>query len=228
MPTGTLTNDWITKSAKILFRGISPPNPNKFRVGLCNTATLTRASTIAEFISAELLPINGYSRVVANFADGAYDTTDQRHELPIISASFAATGGSLQFQSIFLIADASTLASKAFTNAEVNPTSDRITIPNHSLVNGDQLVFTADSLGSLPGGIAANTLYTVTSASTNDFLLQGIDITDTGSGTFRARNANGSIVAFGIEPNPITLADGQPYIYQIPLVVLNAGYVNGS
>ncbi|WP_179072124.1 hypothetical protein [Nostoc sp. C057] len=229
MPTGIFSNSWITQSARILFRGATPPDASKFRLALANTASLGRTSSLADFISNELLPNNNYARAVANFSsDGSYDTTDQRHELPTISASFSASGGSLQFQTAFLIADSSAASSKSFTSSDVNPTSDRITISAHSFVNGDKLVFTADSLAFLPGGITAGTVYTVSSVTTNDFQLTGVDITDTGSGTFRARSANGIIVAYAVETSPITVADGQGYSYQIPLVVLNSGYVTGS
>ncbi|MEH1902525.1 MAG: hypothetical protein V7L04_14170 [Nostoc sp.] len=235
MPTGIFANTWISQSAKVLFRGATPPDASKFRLALANTATLGRTSSLADFITSELLPNNGYIRAIANFgSDGIYDTTDQRHELPIISASFAASGGSLQFQTAFLIADSTAVASKSFNSFNVNPTSDRITITAHGYVNGDKLVFTPDVMGTLPSGIVAGTIYQVASITANDFQLQPngggttIDITDTGSGTFRARSANGIIVAYAVESSPITLPDGQGYSYQIPLVVLNSGYVTGS
>lgn len=235
MPTGIFTNAWISQSAKILFRGATPPDTAKFRLALANTASLGRTNSLADFISNELLPINNYARATANFSgDGSYDTTDQRHELPTISASFTASGGSLQFQTAFLIADSLAISSKSFTDANVNATSDRITITAHGFANGDKLVFTADALATLPGGIVAGTIYQVSSVTTNDFQLQPnggdstIDITNTGSGTFRARSANGIIVAYAVESSPITVPDGQGYSYQIPLVVLNSGYVAGS
>ncbi|MEH2148614.1 hypothetical protein [Nostoc sp.] len=228
MPTGIFTNAWVSQSAKILFRGSTPPDAAKFRLALANTASLGRTNSLADFISNELLPTNNYARAAGNLSgDGIYDTTDQRHELPVISASFSASGGSLQFQTAFIIADSSAVSSKSFTNSNVNATSDRITITNHGFVNGDKLVFTADTLATLPGGISAGTVYTVASATTNDFQI-GVNITDTGSGTFRARSANGIIVAYAVESSPITVPDGQGYSYQIPLVILNSGYVNGS
>ncbi|MEH2201173.1 hypothetical protein [Nostoc sp.] len=235
MPTGIFSNAWISQSAKILFRGATPPDTSKFRLCLANTATLSRSSSLADFLASELLPNNGYARASANFGgDGSYDSTDQRHELPTISASFTASGGALQFQTAFLIANSLAVSSKSFTNANVNATSDRITIAAHGFVNGDKLVFTADSLATLPGGITSGIIYQVASVTTNDFQLQPngdgttIDITDTGSGTFRARSANGIIVAYAVESSPITVPDGQGYSYQIPLVVLNSGYVTGS
>lgn len=224
----TFTNDWITRTAAILFRGGTPPDSTKFRLCLANTATLTRSSSLADFFSSELLPNNGYARATVNFSgDGSYDTTDQRHEMPTLAASFTASGGSLQFQTAFIIADSVATASKSFTNSNVNAVTNKITITSHGFSNGDKLVFTADSLATLPGGITAGTVYTVNNATINDFEI-GVDITNTGSGTFRARCANGSIVGLFVEDNPITVPDGQSYSYQIPVVTLNSGYVTGS
>lgn len=234
MPTGIFTNSWITQSAQILFRGSTPPDATKFRLCLANTATLSRVNSLADFLANELLPGLGYNRQSANFSDGAYNITNQRLELPTVNASFSASGGALQFQTAFLMANASSVASQSFTNANVNATTDRITITSHGFANGDNLVFTADALATLPSGIAAGTIYQASNVTTNDFQLQAcggstiIDITDTGSGTFRARSANGIIVAYAVESSPITVADGQGYSYNIPLVVLNSGYVTGS
>ncbi|MBW4677139.1 MAG: hypothetical protein KME52_24980 [Desmonostoc geniculatum HA4340-LM1] len=234
MPNLIFTNNWISQSAKILFRGSTPTDATKFRLALANTALVTRTSFLADFIASELLPINGYGRADASFSnDGSYDTTDQRHELPTINAAFAASGGALQFQTVFLIADSLAVSSKSFTNANVNATSSRITITAHGFANGDKLTFTADALATLPGGITTGVIYQVASVTTNDFQLQPngggstVNITDTGSGTFRARSANGIIVAYAVESSPVTVADGQGYSYQIPLVVLNSGYVTG-
>ncbi|WP_414755545.1 hypothetical protein [Anabaena sp. CCY 9910] len=226
MPTGIFTNTWVETSAKILFRGATAPDPTKFRVCLANTATLGRSSSIADFVAAELLPINGYSRVSGSFSgDGSYDATDQRYE-NIIAAAFSASGGALQFQTVFLIANSTAISSRSFSNTDVNATSDTITINSHGFANGDKLVFTPDALATLPGGINTGTIYTVASATTNTFQI-GVDITNTGSGTFRARSANGIVVAYAVESSPITVPDGQGYSYQFPLVVLNTGYVGG-
>lgn len=233
MATGTFTNDWISLQAKVLFRGSSAPDMSKFYVGLANVATLTRASLISDFISNELLPINGYQRVPVSFSsDGSYDTSANRHEMPTVIAPFSASNNSFQFQTAFLMSNAQPTASQSFTNSNVTPSTGRIAIASHGFVNGDRLVFTADPLATLPGGIAASTIYQVANITTNDFQLQdltgvAINITDTGSGTLRARSANGSIVALAIESSPITVPAGQGYTYQIPIVLLNTGYANG-
>lgn len=232
MTTGIYTNSWISQSAKILYRGNPVPDPTKFYVALANTATLTRASGLTDFISAELLPANGYARANITFSsDGSFNVTNLRHEMPVIAAGFVASGASFQFQTAFLLAGASAIASQSFTNSNVNPTTDRIIINAHGYANGDQLCFTADPTGTLPTGIAASTLYTVANVTTNDFQLQlsgtTLNITDTGSGTFRARSANGNVVILATESSPITVPSGQGYTYQIPIVLSNTGYVNG-
>ncbi len=233
MVAATFTNDWISLQAKVLFRGLSAPDIRKFYVGLANVATLTRASLVTDFISNELLPVNGYQRVSVSFSsDGSYNTSANRHEMPTITAPFAASGNSFQFQTAFLMANAEQNASQSFTNSNVSPSAGRIAITSHGFVNGDRLVFTADPLATLPGGIAASTIYQVANATANDFQLQdlsgvAINITDIGSGSLRARSANGSIVALAVESSPITIPAGQGYTYQIPIVLLNTGYANG-
>jgi hypothetical protein len=231
MTAGTFTNAWISQSAKILYRGATPPDSTKFRACLANAA-LTRTNTLIDFISAELLPINGYTRASLNFAgDGAYDTTDQRHEMPSVSVNFSASGAALQFQTIFILANASSVASKSFTNSGVNPTSNKITINNHAFNNGDKIIISPDDLATLPGGISNSSIYTIANSTANDFEI-GVDITNTGSGTFRARTAaegeNWNVIAFLTEDNPITISDGKTYSYVISnLVLMNTGLING-
>ena len=232
MTIATFTNDWISQICLSMYRGKTPPATSKFYVALANTAILTRANTIADFIAQELLPINGYARCNTQFSgDGAYNPTNLRYEMPTLTATFTASGSSFQFQTAFLMANASAVSSQSFTDANVNAASDRITITNHGFINGDSLVFTADNLSTLPGGITSGTLYTVANVTTNDLQIQlsgtTIDIQNTGSGTFHARSANGSIVALAVELSPVTVPTGQGYTYQIPIVQLNTGYTNG-
>ncbi|MDJ0677602.1 MAG: hypothetical protein QNJ36_19835 [Calothrix sp. MO_167.B42] len=229
MPVATFTNDWISRAANILFRGGAPPNQAQFYLCAANTAALSRASNLADFISNELAVENGYSRIAIDFGNGAgtYDTNDQRHELPNATGAFTASGGALQFQTIFILADANPIASLNFSPTNVDATTDTITINNHGLVNGDNVIFTPDSLAVLPGGINQGTIYTTTNTTTNTFQLTGVDITNTGSGNFKTRTANGSTVLFGVENTAITVPDGQSYSYSIPVVTLNTGYVQG-
>ena len=232
MATGSFTNDWISKSTRILFCGAPSPDPSKFLMGLANTATLTRASSLSDFVNSELLPANGYARTAVSFGNGSYNANNQRYEEPAVTVTFTATNLSLQFQTAFLMADADSTASAVCNN--VNAASDRITVAGYTPVNGSSLLFSVDSGGTLPSGITAGSLYQVVNAqSDNSFQLQlpgssaTVDFKDSGSGTFRARFASGSAVALLVESSPITVLPGQSYSYQIPLIMLNSGYTNG-
>ncbi|QSJ14605.1 hypothetical protein JYQ62_22155 [Nostoc sp. UHCC 0702] len=226
------TNAFISEIAKYALRGATPPPTSRLRGCLANTAVLTVSSTLESFLAAELIPGNGYSRQqVAIPSDGAFNITNKRHEMPTISPSWTASGGALQFQTVFLMADGDATASSIVSS--VNTSTDTLTINAHGYSNGQKLTFSADSGGSLPTGITAATIYQVTNVATNTFQLQPngggstIDITGAGSGTIRARSANGVIIAYGVDSNPVTLADGQPYTPVINLIFANAGYISG-
>ena len=236
MPSGVFTNDWVNQSAKILFRGAPAPDVNKFYVGIASVANLGRTNTIQDFVSSEMLVANGYNRQQLFFSgDGSYSQSNQRHEMPAANVTFNADSGgsSWQFQTVFLIANSHAVANKSFANSNVDASNDRITINSHPWVSGDRLIFTADDLGTLPGGITSGTLYQVLNPTTNNFQigLSGsntpINLTSVGSGTFRARSANGTIITYAVETNPITILPGQAYSYSLPIVLLNSGYTSG-
>jgi hypothetical protein len=234
MPQGIFTNGWISQAANILFCGGAAPDTTKFFLGLANTNALTRANSMVDFVSNELLATDGYARsqlVLPN--NGSYDTTNNRQELPTATITFTAQN-TWQFQTVFLLANGHPVASMPFASANVNSATGRITIASHPWVSGDLLVFTADPTSTLPTGINPLTLYQVLSPTTNDFALglvgssTPITIQNTGSGTFRARSANGTVAAFAVESNLITVLAANSYSYQIPIVLLNTGLVAGN
>ena len=221
MPVGIFTNDWISRSARILYQGTSPPDKDSFYVALSTSNILTRDSTIAEFISSELLPENGYQRVNVNFGvDGIYNSVENRFELPAINPSFTASGASLQFQSAFLIADGKPFSSLELSPVNISSGENLITFTAHPFVDGDKVVFSADETSSLPSGINSLQVYTVSEATPDSFKIDST-IAGNGSGTFYIRSANGNIVAATIEDSPITVFDGQQYTYQIPIKSLS-------
>jgi hypothetical protein len=223
----TFFNSWIQYSSEVIFIGSAAPNPNKFFIGLSSATSFARSQTLIDIISQELTPQFGYTRANAVFSAGSYSTNNQRYEFPTVSLNLGATGGSLQFQSIFMLADAEATPALTLVPADFNAATDTITKANHGRSNGDQLIFSAASLSTLPGGITTTQTYTVSNATTNTFQLNGINITDIGSGTFYARNANGRLVMFSTESALITIADGQSQPIVIPLIGLNTGYVAG-
>ncbi len=230
MTTSNSTQEWQTYQAKVMARGASAPDTSKFYIGLVNTSNLSTGSTIVDFVGAELLPTNGYSRLPISFSgDGTYNSTTKRHELPAISATITANGGSLQFQTAFLIANGTSDASQLI--ASVNPSTDRITINNHGFTNGKSLIFTADALSSIPSGISPSTIYKVANATTNDFQIQSsgslINIADSGSGSIRARSADGVVWNFLVNDSPISIIDGQTCTINLNLNFANIGSANG-
>lgn len=234
MPQGTFTNAWISESAKILFRGSPAPDADKFYVGLANTSSLTRSSSIANFISNELTD-SAYARAQLIISgDGSYNTNANRHEMPIATIVFVAGDNPWEFQTGFILANAHPVSSLGFSNSSVNPSTDRIAITDHPWVSGDRLTFTAEDSATLPTGINAATIYQVLTPTANDFAIATlgsstpVNIQNTGSGTFRARSANGIISLFATEASPITILPGRSYTYQIPIALLNTGFASGN
>ncbi|MGL5062458.1 MAG: hypothetical protein ACRC62_20970 [Microcoleus sp.] len=71
---------------------------------------MTEFSPIADFFAAELpIGTNGYQRKPVTFAGPAlFDNATKVASLPMRSIEWLPTGGSLQFQTVFLIAGGST------------------------------------------------------------------------------------------------------------------------
>ena len=224
----TFFDTWITKTADVIYRGETAPDSTKFYgILVSSDATITRASSIVDIIANELPVANGYSRQNMTFAAGSYDNTDQRHEYPNIDISWAASGASFDFQHFVILADANPTASHSFTNAEINPTTNVITITAHSFIDGDTVVFVKDTAATLPTGVAELTEYTIASSTTNTVQLSGVDFTDAGTGTFYLKSTVGELVAFNTEASTVSVLDGQTQPFTIPVVAFNGGYTTG-
>lgn len=224
---GTFFNSWIEYASDAVYRGEAPPDETKFYLILLDSTPITRTSTIAEIITAEVLTDTGYARENVVFEAGTYSTPNQRLEYPPLTASFITSGGSIQWQSAVILADASAIASSSFTASNVNAVTDVITINAHGNINGDKLIFVPAALATLPSPLAEGTLYTVSEATTNTFKLSGINISDTGSGTFYAKNATGKLVCFGTENTTVTLESGSTQPFTIPSAFMNTEYTTG-
>jgi len=231
MPQYTFFNTWISQSAINLYKN------RKFFLCLVNTTTLTRLSSLIDCITAEIAPL-GYNRIPVNIAgDGAYNSNTNRHEMPTPSITFSPdlNGASWQFQTLFLMEQTQGSPALILTSANINTSTDRITLNNHGKANGDKLIFTPDPLATLftADQPITSTIYQVVNTTVNDFQLAPvgtstpINIQTSGSGTFRARNANGNLVLLWTEDQQITLFPGQPYNCQIPFNLANIGNVNG-
>ena len=230
----TFLDSFITYKAKILYRGATPPNSAKYYLCLANTTSLTRASTKADFVGSELPQINGYARQAVTWAtDGAFSNTTKRHNMPDSVATFQASGSSFQFQTYFLLADASANASKPFAPSAVNASTNVITITAHGLANLDTIMFAADAGSTLPAGLAASTLYTAKNITTTTFEVWDsagsavIALTGTGSGTFTLKYANGTAVSLEVRSSVALLQPNQVLTYTLTLAEMNVTYGNG-
>lgn len=228
------TNDWISFTEQLLYRGEgSVPNPSKFYLCASASTSLTRATSFADFIRAELKPEFGYDRQnVLWSADGAYSNTNQRYELPTVTTTWTASGGTLQFQTVFLLANAHSKASEAFSPTNVSGST--VTIAGNLLSNGDTVIPVADAGSTLPAGLTTNTAYTVLNVNSGTGAFQfssngttAISLTDAGTGTFRLKYATGMAVLLQVESAAISLQSGRPVQYDVDIVGLNAAYGAG-
>lgn len=231
--TATFTNAWISFLDNLIYRNVGTlPLASKYYLCASQSTTLTRASNLADFINAELQPQFGYNRSqILWTANGAYSNTNQRDELPSINAGWTANGGSLQFQTVFLLANAHSKASEAFSPSNISGST--ITITGNLLSNGDSVIPVANAGSALPTGLTSGVSYTVLNVSAGGaFQLSSdgqnpITLTDAGSGTFQLRYATGIVVVLQVETNPLSAQPGVPVQYEIDIVGMNANYGPG-
>ena len=98
---------WIQREISVMLLGSTAPDPTKFFFCLADSSTLTDSSTAAAFFAAELpIGTNGYSRKPITFTGPSiYDNAAKTAMIPTQTISWTPVGGSLQFQTAFLIAD---------------------------------------------------------------------------------------------------------------------------
>jgi hypothetical protein len=226
----TYQNTFISRLALMQVGRASAPNPAKIYLLCIDSNSVGRASTPAEIFRWEIPAANGYIRRNMVWAtDGTYDNTDQRHELPMVSATFTATG-LIQFQKVAIAVDCHAQTDATFTNSGVNTGSSTITIAGNTLVNGDSVLFRPDTGATLFGGVTAHTEYKVTGKSGDSFGLTtaagaAVTISSAGSGTFFMRYATGQIML--MDDQIVLLQSGQPWEYQANLTQMNSVYGTG-
>lgn len=103
MATTTISQKELQRLAAEAYEGKS----YRVSLGYKNTASLTSESTTAAWDAVKLSG-NGYADVTGTIATGSYDATDQRYEMPQISAEFAASGGSLTYDTLYVVIDSNT------------------------------------------------------------------------------------------------------------------------
>lgn len=226
-------NDWVSYWVKLPFRGGTVPNANKFYLCFADSNALTRASSKAAFVAAELLQQDGYARSnVVYSEDGIFSNVNKRHDLPLVSAELEATAA-LQFQTVFLIANGNANANKSFNAASaVDATANTISVTAHGLSTGEEILFTVDGGAALPGGLVASTVYKAIVIDADTFQVSNdgispIDISSLGSGTCRLRYVPGHIVLLRDFDDPQLIQSGRQFFYDLQIAGFNATYGAG-
>lgn len=193
--------------------GRAVPNPTGFYVCLSVGSTFTATSTLLDFLTTEVSG-NGYARQPITFpSDGAYNPAQNRHEMPQILPQFTAAGGSIVFRTSFIMYNARSDSKKSFVSADINTTSNTITVNAHGLINGEAIAIQDNGLLGMPGGLLANTLYQAFGVAANTFQLStdgtsAVDITSAGSGPYSLIYAKGGVRSYAIRPANETITNG--------------------
>jgi len=108
MPAATFFDSFIKLTGDVMFRGVSAPNSSGFYAILTSSLRL-RSDILADVITDELAATNGYVRKSLSFSLGSYDSTDKRYEFPNLTFTHTATGGSLTYRSVVILADATSV-----------------------------------------------------------------------------------------------------------------------
>lgn len=162
---------------------------------------------------------------------GGFNATNKRYEAAYDEARFAAVTNDLTYQGVFIAYNAAATSSNIITS--IDTTTDAVTTTTaHNLTTGDRVLITADTGGTQPGGTNAATAYWVRVTSTTTVTLHTsaanaiantgrVDITTTGSGTLRLRNAVGISVGWDYFATAITIPATRTQTLQIPTYLTN-------
>lgn len=228
--TFLFSNQWLTYVAELAFLEGTAPKANQFYFAFADSNALSRTSTPIDVAIAELKTINGYVRTQAVYEQGMISTANRRYDLPTETGVVTATGATLQFQTVVLMANANSRANVLFNAAtDVDASTNTITIANHGLSNGDDILFTLEPAASIPGGLAINTGYKAINVTTNTLQVSSdgtnpIDITSVGSGQCRLRYVPKLIVGLEEFDEPQLIQSGRQFYYDLSIAVANGAY----
>jgi hypothetical protein len=105
----------------------------RISLGYNNTTGLT-AESLTSAWDAVKLSGNGYADVTGTIGTGSYNSTTQRYEMPQLEATFTASGGSLVYDTVYVVIDSYTqvhsisVESPAITLADGSSVLYRITL----------------------------------------------------------------------------------------------------
>jgi hypothetical protein len=110
--TTTISQKELARVAALAYEG------RTIKVMLCSVGTtgFTSNSTAAEWQSAEISG-NGYARHTEVLAEGAYDVTDARYEVPSIDAEFSSSGLGYSYDRIVIYIDGETYIHSLITES---------------------------------------------------------------------------------------------------------------
>jgi hypothetical protein len=217
MPTSMLFNSWEQYACnQLYFSDGSVPNPDKtkFYGILCNGNIDDISSKGAVFASEiEKTPTNGYTRFNPVFSQAAfYDSSNKRFQMPVVTWTVSLPEA-IQYNATVLIADG-----RSESNASVTVTTGTpgiFTLVSHGLGTNEEVVITADSGGSMPGGVTSGQIYYVEYIDGDNFSIKtttssaAVDIASAGSDV-RVGYAKGKLVAIRNEDSVLTLAASAP------------------
>lgn len=98
--TTTITRAELARLAAAAYEGLP------YRVCLADNAAagLTANSSLAAWDGIELSG-NGYARVEGFIENGAFNETNLRYQMPVISSEFQASGGTLTYDTVYTVID---------------------------------------------------------------------------------------------------------------------------
>lgn len=225
---------WIERSLKAQLGYGATIDPTKFRLILCSEAIWTAEASMSDVLLTEINNESGYSRYHYTVAevDITYDTTKKTATVPTRNWDLTASGASIQWDGIAMIANAHPNAPTLLES--VDPATDTLALTGHGLTNGDRVMLTADAGGTLPTGLDSTVLYYAINTSANTLQVSPSEggspmaFSDLGAGDLRLRYGSGELVA-GFRADSIkTIPDGATHTLQWNLWLMNSALSSGT
>ena len=222
MATTYQMDSWVQYVNQLLhLSSVSIVDRTLYKLCLSAATDFTQAMTIAEIISRELLPINGYDRKTMTWAGpGTLDSGNHRHDMEEITTTWTGSGGDFSFQTAILLADCPD-NTPSYLISSVNSGTDLITTSSAHFRSQDDPIMIESDGGSVPAGSDRTTLYYADVVSSTTLKLLDapagsvVDLTDTGSGTLYIRNAKGTPRYYIAETTSLTVFDAITFTYGI-------------
>lgn len=98
--TTSISQAELARLAGAAYEGL----PYRVCLGLNDTNNFTANNTVADWDGVERSG-NGYARVEGFIEQGEFDETNLRYVMPQIVAEFGASGGSIEYDTVYLVID---------------------------------------------------------------------------------------------------------------------------